>query len=148
MWIQDINGGAPRPVTPEGVAGFAALSPDDKWLIAGRRAGGTAVEEPVLVSVDKGSIEPVRGAKPDDRGLGWSADGQVYIASAANGNRASVHIDKLNPHTGVRTPWRDLAMPPLGGIFPDPPIITPDGATYGYDYRLRLSDLYTVNGVR
>ncbi len=148
IWLQDINSGAPRPVTPEGIAGFAALSPDDKWLIAGRRAGGTAVVEPVLVSLDKGDIEPVRGVKPDDRGLGWSSDGQVYIASAANGNRASVHIDKLNPHTGVRTPWRDLPMPPLGGITPDPPIITQDGNTYGYDYRLRLSDLYTVTGVR
>jgi hypothetical protein len=44
--------------------------------------------------------------------------------------------------------WRDLAMPPIGGVLPDPPIITPDGASYAFDYRLRLSDLYTVSGIR
>jgi hypothetical protein len=32
--------------------------------------------------------------------------------------------------------------------FPRPPIITPDGASYLYNYRLSLHDLYTVNGVR
>jgi hypothetical protein len=57
-------------------------------------------------------------------------------------------VEKLDPHTGARTPWRDLATAPIGGILPDPPIITPDGGTYGFDYRVRLSDLYTVTGVR
>jgi hypothetical protein len=146
-WLQDINGGTPRPITPEGTAGFI-VSPDDKWLIAGRRVGGTAVEEPVLISIESGKIEEAHGLKPDDRVPGWTSDGQLYVASAVNGNHASVHIDKLNPRTGVRITWRDLPMPPLAGILPDPPIITPDGAAYGYDYRLRLSDLYTVNGVR
>ena len=50
--------------------------------------------------------------------------------------------------TGARTPWRVLATAPIGGVVPDPPIITPDGNTYGFDYRVRLSDLYTVTGVR
>jgi hypothetical protein len=39
-------------------------------------------------------------------------------------------------------------MPPIGGVVPEAPIITPDGTVYGFDYRLRLSDLYTVSGVR
>jgi hypothetical protein len=43
---------------------------------------------------------------------------------------------------------RTLATAPIGGVVPDPPIITPDGNTYGFDYRVRLSDLYTVTGVR
>ena len=39
-------------------------------------------------------------------------------------------------------------MPPFGGIRPDRPLITPDGTSFAFDYRLRFSDLYTVNGVR
>jgi hypothetical protein len=39
-------------------------------------------------------------------------------------------------------------MPPIGGIAPDPPIITPDGSAVAFDYRMRLADLYTVKGVR
>ena len=70
------------------------------------------------------------------------------LASQLPDNRTALHIEKLNPHTGTRTPWRDLEMPPIGGVLPEPPIITPDGAMYGFDYRLRLADLYTISGVR
>jgi eukaryotic-like serine/threonine-protein kinase len=146
-WLQDIGGGAPRPLTPEGTAGWL-VSPDDKYLLAGQRVINDALRLAVLVSMENGAIEPVRGINPTELALGWSSDNQVYVQSAPDNNRAAVHIDKLNPHTGTRTPWRDLSMPPFGGVFPDPPIITPDGATYGFDYRLRLSDIYTVSGVR
>ncbi len=103
--------------------------------------------EGILVSMDNGNVQKAVGLSPNERVLGWTGDDQIYVASAVSSNRAAIHVEKLNPRTGVRTAWRDLAMPPLGGIVPDPPIITPDGATYGFDYRLRLSDLYTVNGV-
>ena len=79
--------------------------------------------------------------------LGWTTDGQLYVASADT-TGAGVKVEKLNPHTGARTPWRVLATAPIGGVIPDPPVITPDGNTYGFDYRVRLSDLYTVTGVR
>jgi dipeptidyl aminopeptidase/acylaminoacyl peptidase len=142
-WMQDVNGGDPHPITPEGITGWP-VSPDDKWMLAGR----TLTVADVVVSMQGGSVEDIRGLKPNDQILGWTSDGQLYVASTVMGTRAAIHIEKLNPHTGVRTAWRDLAMPAVAGIFPDPPIITPDGATYGFDYRLRLSDLYTVNGVR
>jgi eukaryotic-like serine/threonine-protein kinase len=146
-WLQDLNGGAPRPITPEGTAGWL-VSPDDKYLLAGQRVVNDAIRLAVVVSMDTGNAEPVRGIAPTELALGWSSDNQLYVQSAPDNNRAAVHIDKLNPHTGARTPWRDLSMPPFGGVFPDPPIITPDGATFGFDYRLRLSDIYTVSGVR
>jgi dipeptidyl aminopeptidase/acylaminoacyl peptidase len=145
-WLQDINGGDPRPITPEGTLGFL-VSPDDKWLIAGRRRGATAVQFSLLVSVENGSTEDLRSVKPDELILGWSNDGQLYVAGQV-GEGATLRVDKLNPHTGTRTPWRELPKPVIGGILPDPPLITPDGSTYGFDYRMRLSDLYTVNGVR
>ena len=146
-WLQDIDGGNPRPITPEDTAGFE-VSPDDKWLIVGKRIGLGGNRDAALVSLDGGNMEDIHGLKADETVLGWTSDNQLYTASAANGSLASLHLEKLNPRTGARTAWRDLAMPPIGGVLPDPPIITPDGATYGYDYRLRLSDLYTVSGVR
>jgi hypothetical protein len=48
----------------------------------------------------------------------------------------------LNPHTG-RAPGGAI-----GGVRPDAPIITPDGNSFAFDYRMNLSDLYTVRGVR
>ena len=53
-----------------------------------------------------------------------------------------------HPNILGASPWRTLATAPIGGVVPDPPVITPDGNTYGFDYRVRLSDLYTVTGVR
>ena len=41
-WLQNLDGGDPRPITPEGTVG-TLVSPDDKWLVAGRRIGATAV---------------------------------------------------------------------------------------------------------
>ncbi len=79
--------------------------------------------------------------------LGWSDDGRLYVATAPTGPISSVHVDKVNPVTGATSSWRDLALPPIGGVIPEAPIITPDGQTYGFGYRLRLGDLYTVSGV-
>jgi hypothetical protein len=141
--MQDVNGGDPHPITPEGITGWP-VSPDDKWMLAGR----TLTVADVVVSMQGGSVEDIRGLKPNDQILGWTSDGQLYVASTVMGTRAAIHIEKLNPHTGARTAWRDLSMPAIGGIFPDPPVITLDGAAYAFDYRLRLSDLYTVTGVR
>ncbi|MGA8492239.1 MAG: protein kinase [Terriglobales bacterium] len=145
-WLQDIDSSNPRPITPEGTTGFV-VSPDDQWLITGKRIMAGVFRNATLSPIGSGDTEDVRGLKPNEIVLGWTNDNQLYVATVANG-LTSLHIDKLNPHTGARTAWRDLAMPPIGGIIPDPPIITPDGDTYGYDYSLRLSDLYTVSGVR
>ena len=141
-WIQDIHGGAPRAVTTEGIAG-AIVSSDDKWLLA-----GDVNNNGFVVSIEDGRTEPLPGLNKGDAILGWSADNQIYVASALPDNRTAVHIEKLNPRTGTRTAWRDLETSPIGGIMPEPPIITPDGTMYGFDYRLRLSDLYTISGVR
>jgi len=142
-WLQDIDSANPRPITPEGTNGIF-VSPDDQWLFT----TVFATQEAALLSLTDGHSESVRGLKSNDIVRGWTADNQLYVESPMSTGLNLIHIDKLNPRTGTRTAWRDLAMPPIGGVLPDPPIITPDGATYGYDYRLRLYDLYTVSGVR
>jgi hypothetical protein len=146
-WLQDLNSSTPRPITPEGVMALMP-SPDDHWLVAGQPAGTNAFINASLVSVENGEPKKIQGLKADETVLGWTRDGQLYISSPANGERNAIRVDRLNPHTGQRIVWRELRMPPIGGVFPDPPIITPDGSSYGFDYRLRLSDLYTVTGVR
>ena len=79
--------------------------------------------------------------------LGWTSDGQLYVASADTPAQAS------KSRSSTRTPvhaLRGAPSPPRPSEASSPirPIITPDGNTYGFDYRVRLSDLYTVTGVR
>lgn len=142
-WLQDISGGDPHPITDEGIVGWK-LSPDDKWLVAGRYP-----EMPnLIVPMSGGKPETIAGLKPNEEVLDWTSDGQIFVGTPPDASRSLYHVDKLNPHSGARTAWRDLPLPVIGGIIPDLPIITPDAGTFGYDYRLRLWDLYTVNGVR
>ena len=142
VWLQDLNGGAPRPITPEGFVG-SQVSPDNQWLVTFDNNN-----TPRLLAMDTGKSQALPFVKPNQRILGWTSDGELYVVTLPTGARSTVHVDKVNPHTGAATPWRDLALPPIEGIFPEQPVITPDGSTYGFGYRLRLWDLYTVSGVR
>ena len=146
-WLQDVSGGTPRPITEEGTVGWL-VSPDDKWLLTGLRTSYTRLRNPVLVPVAGGSPQKAVGLQPDESVLGWTSDNQLYVEPNADEKGMTFHISKVNPLTGVRTAWRDLPKPAVGGIFPDPPLISPDGASYLYDYSLRLQDIYIVSGVR
>jgi len=144
--MQDLNGATPKPITPEGAAGFR-VSPDDKWLLVfvGRQ-GAFGPPLPNLFPIAGGAPKPVPGLHAGDVILGWSSDRQLYV-SAFDAKRASLRVDKLNPLTGARVAWRQFFGTPISGVMPDLPIFTPDGATFAYDYRLRLADLYTIGAV-
>jgi eukaryotic-like serine/threonine-protein kinase len=146
-WLQDISGGDPRPITEEGTTGVM-ISPDEKWLLAGTGFIYPKVVDPVLVPIAGGPPVKVAGIKPDDSVIGWSSDGEVYVAPFTHMTRGVLPVEKLNPHTGVRKTWRDLGQPIISGVKSDRPMITEDGASYLYGYSLSLYDLYTVTGVR
>jgi serine/threonine protein kinase len=141
-WIQDISGGEPRALTEEGMGGWI-VSPDGKWLLTG--TGGPDTLPSTLTPIDGGKPVPIVGLKSDNRVLGWTSDGQLYVGSQVAGSKTTFHIEKMNPHTGARVPWHDFASVPMGGVRTDNLVITPDGNWLGYNYRLGLSDLYTVN---
>jgi eukaryotic-like serine/threonine-protein kinase len=146
VWMQDVAGGAPRAVSEEGVV-VRDVAPGDKSALVFVRDTAVGRARPAILSFETGKTTEIKGLTPNDAVLGWTGDDQFYVASI-DAIGAGVKVEKLNPYTGARTPWRTLATAPIGGVIPDPPIITRDGNTYGFDYRVRLSDLYTVTGVR
>jgi eukaryotic-like serine/threonine-protein kinase len=145
-WLQNVDGSPPHPVTSEGISGWM-VSPDDKWLVAGRRSGYRRATQTSLVSMAGGSPQSIAGLKADEFVLGWTTDGLLYVEAAGDDKGMTLHIEKLNPFTGARHLWRELPKPAIGGVLPEPPIISPDGTTYLITYRMRLNDLYTVDGV-
>ena len=145
-WLQDLSGGDPRPITEEGTSGVM-ISPDEKWLLAGSGFIYPRLNDPVLVPIAGGSPVKVAGITADDNVLGWSSDSELYVAPFAHVARGALPVEKLNPHTGVRRAWRELAQPIVSGVKSDRPILTYDGAHYFYGYGLSLYDLYTVSGV-
>src|SRR5215471_13106347 len=73
-WIQDLNGGAPEPITPEGTSG-TRVSPDGK-LLSAVDEDGTIWIYPVAGH----KAERLKGAEKGDIPVGWGQDEkQFYV---------------------------------------------------------------------
>ena len=144
-WLQDLNGGAPRAITPENIRGFA-VSPDGKWMLAAP-VSSSVQWATLLVPMDGGKPVPIPGLKPDDRPVGWTSDNRLYVLQFPRPGASTVAVEKLDPRTGARTAWRDIPVPPFAGDYINWTSlrITPDGSSYLYGYGLHLSDLYTIS---
>ena len=143
LFLQDVAGGPPRPITPEGTTMIShGLSHDGKSVIA-RGADGLHAIYPT------GSGEPrsIPGLHSEELPLEWTADGQsVYVTrlSALPGV-----IEILDIRTGKRTPYRRFEPPDAAGVDQaGPAVVTPDGRACVYSYRRILGDLYLATGLR
>jgi len=139
VYLQDADGGPPRPVTPQGYSGFeATLSPDGKRFVA-RGPDGSVV----IFPVDGGSPVPVPGLTAADRPRGWTLDGRsLYVTGDRYTTPRTVY--KLDVATGAREVWKDLG-PETGAVGIH---VTPDGRSYVYSYVQGRGDLYLVEGLR
>jgi len=141
FYVQDINGGKPRAISPEGVHATAfAVSPDGRYV-----AGIGPDQHGYLYPIAGGEPEPVRGFPTGEQPIAWSGDGRsLYIYRPGD---LPTQVSKLDISTGQRTPFRQL-MPsdPAGVETLGPILLTPDGKTCVYGYHRTLSDLYLVEG--
>jgi serine/threonine protein kinase/Tol biopolymer transport system component len=135
-YVQDIHGGAPRPVTPLGVCG-TAISPDGKWILAH--------ESSEFYPIDGGEPRPIPGLEEGDIPLRFSGDGRsLYLQNG----EVKAYVYRLDLATGEQELLRDLAPPdPAGIVGISHTLITPDGGTYVSTYLRTLSDLYIVKGL-
>jgi eukaryotic-like serine/threonine-protein kinase len=141
MYVQDLAGTPPRPLTPEGVAERAnTLSPDGKWIV------GRAKDRLLRFPIGGGEPQPIPGGIADDRPLGWRADGgalfvrngrlpaRIFAIDAASGQRTLVHTIAPRDAVGVDA---------IGDVR-----MTPDGKSYAYVYIRSLFSLYQVTGLQ
>ena len=137
-YVQELEGGTPRAITPEGTWGHM-LSPDGARMVVYQN--GT----PLVWSIDAGRGQSVNGMKAGEILLGWSTDGRLYVGS---NDAAGWQIAKLDAAAGQRQPWKTISYPPLPGFGIRELLITPDGNAYAYRYLLQYAHLYTVKGLR
>ena len=145
LYVQDLAGGAPRPVTTEGVGGgFHGLvvSPDGRFATGPAPGSGFA-----RYPVGGGSPLPIEGLAEGEFPVQWNADGRslfVYRIGDVPGR-----IFRLDLSTGRRELWKELVPPDLAGANVIPNVqITPDGIAYAYYYGQVLSELYLVEGLK
>jgi eukaryotic-like serine/threonine-protein kinase len=143
LWLQDLDGGKPKPIGPEGGVLFAVfISPDGKQVI-GQAADG----KPALFPVDGGEPRIIPGHSANDRIVGFTGDGRsVYIQNIAGLPTVVSELDLL---TGKRKVWKQFMPADAAGVdsiqnF----IITQGGKSYVYSFTRTLSDLYMVERLK
>ena len=145
-YVQDVDGGDPRPVTAEGFVGML-LSPDGRTIAAVDRYG-----EYYLCSVDEQTEpRPLAGYLDGDVLLQWSADGR-FLFVREEGNLV-LRIHKLDLSTGTRQFWKEFVPPNPTmvtdiGSDPGQVRITPDGKAYAYTYWTFEGELYLAQGLK
>jgi len=139
-FAQDIEGGAPKAVTPEGtVAG--GVSPDGNTILA-----ATADQKFVLYPLAGGESRPLPQIQPDETPTAWSGNGALLLY---HNGQLPLHIEKLDLATGKRTPVRDLSPADRSGVLGISFVsISSDGKWYAYGYARDTSQLFTVEGVK
>jgi len=144
-YLQDVGGGAIRPVTPEGVTlvlGQKAISPDGGAVAA---IGADGV--PALYPIAGGPPQPIPGVEPGDVPLRWTLDERgLYVFRKTD---SVPRVQRIDLATGRNTVWKEILPPDRAGIVNVWGVrIAPDEASYYYSYTRSLSDLYLVTGIR
>jgi hypothetical protein len=144
MYIQDLDGGPPRPVTAEGLAPRAQdTSPPSA---DGRIVVRDGSLNPFVLPIEGGIPIPVKGATQEEYFPGWTKDGQLYAVRASP---LPAQVFRLDPVTGTRQHWKEILPADRGGVTAvDWVVITPDGSAYAYGFVRVLSDLYVIEGLK
>ena len=142
LYVQSVSERTPRPISPEGIGPYDALSPDGS-LAAAIDAKGALVLYPVA----GGAPRPVPGAAPGDVPLIFSEDGRSVFVRSSPGVPA--RVERLDLAAGTRSSWVELAPADGAGVEAVTDVLlTPDGATYAFSFVRILSDLFVVDGLR
>jgi Tol biopolymer transport system component len=145
-YVQNVDGGEPRAVTPDGFVGMV-LSPDQRAVITVDRYG----EYYVCRLDEPAEPRPLSGYRDGDVPLQWSLDGRfLYVREA--GNRA-LRLYRLDLASGAREFWKELVPPDptvVIDIGSDPGQIrlTPDGKSYAYTHWTFEGELYLAEGLK
>ncbi len=140
-FVQNIDGGKPRAVTPEGVTSCLP-SPDGKWIAA----RDLARKQGRLYPLDGGQPREIPGLLPGEN-FTWTSDPNFIYA--IQGKQTPIKIFRLNIATGQRLLFKEVSPVDLTGLCGVSHIIlSPDGRSYIYGYIRLLSDLYLVKGLK
>jgi eukaryotic-like serine/threonine-protein kinase len=152
IYVQDLDGGQPRAISPEGVRTIGLSTPDGKF-VAGATANGH-----VLFSTDGTKSRPLPFLSSEDWPIQWTSDGRfLYVVHAAPwvDTAAQIYqtiearIDRVDVGSGQRTEWKTLMTTDRVGFETISDVyVTPDGSGYCYGYARTLSDLFVVSHVK
>jgi Tol biopolymer transport system component/predicted Ser/Thr protein kinase len=143
LYIQDVSGGKPKAISPEGVDASAfAISPDGQLVV-----GIGPDQKGYYYPLAGGDPRIVNGMEPGDIPITWSQDGHSLYFYRTGEVPAKVY--QLDLATGKKSVAKQIIpIDPTGVSTIGPILITPDGKTYVYGFHRTLGDLYLVEGLK
>jgi Tol biopolymer transport system component len=145
FYVQTIDSGGPRPITPEGVIGqFGGLvSPDGRSLIAYDSQGKAGIYP---IEGDE-KPRPIPGLDDKDRIARWSGDGHSLFVYPRG--ELPIKVSLLDLSTGRKEMLKEVMPADRAGISQPPNIfLTADGKGYVYRVSRYMMDLYLVDGLK
>jgi len=143
LYLQDLSGGKPRAISPEGYRALGrSVSPDGKFAAV---AGPD--QKIYLYPLEGGEPTALQGLSAGDSPAGWSPDGRALYVYRQGELPAKVYL--VDVTNGRREPWKTLMPSDSAGVSNITRVCpTPDGKSYAYAYIRTISDLYLVEGAR
>ena len=143
LYAQDVSGGKPKAISPEGVDATAfAISPDGQSIL-----GIGPDQKGYFYPAAGGDPRIVNGLEPGDLPISWNQDGRsIYLYRTGE---VPAKVYQLELATGKKTVWKQIVpIDPTGVSTIGPVLMTPDGKTYAYGFHRTLGDLYLVEGLK
>jgi hypothetical protein len=145
LYAQEVAGGAPRPLTDDGVT-LAKLgrpvSPEGRRVVAFGPDG-----LPAVYPLDGGEPRPVPGLSEYDVPLAWTPDGRELLV-ARYADYGLTGVERVDIHGGGTRPWRGPGRLPSALWGDTRLLVSPDGESYAFGYVRRMSDLYLSSPLR
>ena len=145
IYVQDVGGGAPRPVTPAGVELEKIgrpVSPDGTRVVA---SGPDGI--PALYPLGGGEPVAIKGLEDVDVPLCFTPDGRELFV--ARYEETPPLVERLEIASGRRRPWKGMRRSTPSGLSGEYHVlVTPDGQSYAYSYFRIMSDVYLAMGLK
>ena len=145
LYVQSIEGGLPRPITPEGTTGGSReifISPDGRSVIA-----LDAQHQTSFYPVEGGAAQAISNLEDEDDIIGWSSDGRsLYLARS---KELPIQIYRFDLKTGRRELMKEVLPADSAGMHGRKTIVmTTDGKGCAYSVNRKFSELYMVEGLK
>ncbi len=145
LYIQNVAGGLPRPISGEGVEFpfFTHPVAPDGRSVAARDADGNWKRFPV----DGGEPQLLPGIGPNEDLVRWNKDGRSILVQRRGS--VPVRVDQVDVPGGRRSLWKEIAPADRAGVITMNAVqVAPDGKTYAYGLSRQLDNLYVAEGIK
>jgi hypothetical protein len=141
LYLLESGEGRPRPLTPEGVTGWAVAPDGSSIAVRGSDA------KVLLYPVDGGATRELPGITGVEALMGWITEGLLVTRPDDPGSPLG-EIYKVDIRTGRQTAWRNILPRDRAGIMALNSFrATPDGRAHAYTWHRALSNLYIAEGL-